>query len=125
MYGKMVCVGVGKMICVERMVCAVCIRGTSSTCARVHTHTHIHTQVKHLLQQARSRGSVSLIIASHSSQHEGGMKGGGELQARLPEGVKLRNKKKKPSKRTAVQRGLILQSRQDPSGLASFPGLFK
>ena len=43
--------------------------------------------------------------------------GGGELQRRLPEGVKLRNKKKKPSKRTAVQRGLKLQSQQDLSGL--------
>ena len=51
--------------------------------------------------------------------------GGGELQRRLPEGVKLRNKKKKPSKRTAVQRGLKLQSQQDLSGLALFPGLFK
>ena len=67
--------------------------------------------MKHLLQQARSRGSVTLIIASHSSQHEGGMKGGGgagELQGRLPEGVKLRNKKKKPSKGIAVQKGLKL-----------------
>ena len=100
--------------CVRRMVCGedgtvhvyVC-----HTCLRTHTYTHTHhTQVKHLLQQARSRGSVTLIIASHSSQHEGGMKGGGggELQGRLPEGVKLRHKKKKPSKGTAVQRGLKL-----------------
>ena len=66
------------------------------THSHTHTHTHTHTfmQAKHLLQQARSRGSVSLIVASHSSQYEGGPKGGGELQGRLPEGVKLRAKRK-------------------------------
>ena len=39
---------------------------------------------------------------------KGGGGGAGELQGRLPEGVKLRSKKKKPSKGTAVQKGLKL-----------------
>ncbi len=37
-----------------------------------------YEKAKHLLQQAKARGSVTLIVASCSLKQDGGMKGGGD-----------------------------------------------